>query len=232
MYFPGHPFAKIIYIQQCRLYILCASCLRFALITSCPPYRRGGDMINAVSAYSEIPSSIRVVEAGYGDARLSWFFSVPPDSFGMTSSAVLDLSVYSEIPSSIRGVEAGYGDARLSWFFSVPPDSFGMTSSAVLDLSVYSEIPSSIRGMEDSYGDARLSWFSSLTPNSFVTTSSAVLDLCLRIQGSRVRFASRKTVMVTQDCCGFPQYLWAALLRRHQLVWIFSFNTFSYTQCV
>ena len=189
MYFPGHPFAKIIYIQQCRLYILCASCLRFALITSCPPYRRGGDMINAVSAYSEIPSSI-------------------------------------------RGVEAGYGDARLSWFFSVPPDSFGMTSSAVLDLSVYSEIPSSIRGMEDSYGDARLSWFSSLTPNSFVTTSSAVLDLCLRIQGSRVRFASRKTVMVTQDCCGFPQYLWAALLRRHQLVWIFSFNTFSYTQCV
>ena len=45
----------------------------------------------SVSAYSEIPCSIRVVKNGYGDARLSWFFSLPSHSFVTTSSAVLDL---------------------------------------------------------------------------------------------------------------------------------------------
>ena len=84
-------------------------------------------------------------------------------------------------------------------------------------VSAYSEIPSSIRVVEDGYGDARLSWFSSLPPDIFVKTSSAVLDLCLRIQRSRVRFAVWKTVMVTQDCRAFPQYLRTALIRRHQL---------------
>jgi hypothetical protein len=83
-------------------------------------------------------------------------------------------------------------------------------------VSPYSEIPCSIRVVEDGYGDARLSWFSSVFPGTFVTTSSPVLDLCVRIQGPRVRFASWNTVMVKQDCCGFPQYLRASLLR-HQL---------------
>jgi len=91
MYFSGHPFAKknILNNFSCRFYVPVS--LDFPLITSCPLYRLGGDVISAVSAYSEIPSSIRVVEDGYGDARLSWFFSVPPDSFVTTSSAVLDL---------------------------------------------------------------------------------------------------------------------------------------------
>jgi len=35
----------------------------------------------SVSAHSEIPCSIRVVEDGYVEARLSWFSSLPPDSF-------------------------------------------------------------------------------------------------------------------------------------------------------
>jgi len=84
-------------------------------------------------------------------------------------------------------------------------------------VSAYSEIPSSIRVVEDGYGDARFLCFSSVPPDSFVMTSSAVVDLCLRFQRSRVRFALWKTVMVTQDCRGFPHYLRTALLRRHQL---------------
>ena len=99
-------------------------------------------------------------------------------------------------------------------------------------VSAYSEIPCSIRVVEDGYGDVRLSWFSSLPSDSFVTTSSAVLELYQRIQRSRVRFASWKTVMVKQDCRGFSHYLRTALLRRHQLASNFFFNSSFYTQCV
>ena len=227
-------------------------------------------MISTVSAYSEIPCLIRGVEDGYGDSRLSWFSSLPPDSFVTTTSAVLDLCVRIQrssvwfaasktvmVTQDCRGFPHYLRTAllrrhqlssicvcvfrdpvydsrrrrRLWWLKIVVVLLITSGQLCYDDIScprsvcAYSEIPCLIRGVEDGYGDARLSWFSSLPPYSFVTTSSAVLDLCLRIQRSRVRFASWKTVMVTQDCRGFPHYLRTALLRRHQLssicVWVF-----------
>jgi len=219
-------------------------------------------MISAVSAYSEIPCSIRCVEDGYVDGRLSWFFSVLPDSFVTTSSAVLELCLCIQrscvrfaswktvvVTQNCRGFPQYLRTAlllrhqlssiyvcifrdpvfdsrswrRLWWrmIFVVFLSTSGQLCYDVINwprsVSAYSEIPCSIRGVEDGYVDARLSWFFSVPPDSFVATSSAVLDLCLRIQRSRVRFAAWKTIMLTQDCRDFSQYLLTALLLRHQL---------------
>jgi len=47
--------------------------------------------LRSVSEYSEIPCSIRIVEDGYGDARLLWFSLLLPDGFVTTSLTGLDV---------------------------------------------------------------------------------------------------------------------------------------------